>query len=156
MTNRYTKKPITQQGNNFLHTDQIHPFEQLKFLREETRFQHMVINFRVSWYVGTQAILLSSFTIAKANPSSNNFYLYWGVLIPIFAIFLSALIWPAIDAAWSRILVHRDRIDKLQQELLFAPHDPNRSSQALLYARLLPIAFSLFWIAIALLSVSKY
>src|SRR5579872_7046946 len=70
--------------------------DEIRFIREEVKFQHTLIGTRISWFVSAQAFLVTPFAICLANQLSRTFLLAL-VGIPFLGITLSLLIVPGIQ-----------------------------------------------------------
>jgi hypothetical protein len=127
--------------------------DEIRFIREEVKFQHMLIGTRISWFVSAQAFLVTPFAICIANPLSRTFFLAF-VGIPFLGITLSLLIVQGIQQAIRRIEEQHVRIEAYSTDHLLGPMDPVGQKRSLRFATWSPWIFLSFWSVIFLVGVA--
>jgi hypothetical protein len=139
-------------------------FEQLKFIRDEIRFEHSLLGQRVSWLLASNAFLLaafaessqqaiSSFPEAKLSDALLPFY-----VIPLFGLVSSFMLIPAVTEAARRITQQRELLytpgHHLGLEPLTQVLRPGRGNTAhnrsVQYARWMPYLCVVLWLGIGL------
>jgi hypothetical protein len=122
---------------------------EISFIRDEVKFQHNLIGTRVSWFVSSQAFLVTPFAICVANQQSipHTFPLAF-IGIPFLGIALSLLIVPAVQIAIRRIEEQHTRIQAYQTDHLLGPPDPIGHKKSLRFACWAPWIFFTFWLVI--------
>jgi hypothetical protein len=68
--------------------------DEIRFIREEVKFQHTMIGTRISWFVSSQAFLVTPFAICVSNQLTHTYLLALGGIATL-GIVLSVLIMPA-------------------------------------------------------------
>jgi len=131
-------------------------FEHFKFTREEIKFQHTLLGYRVSWYVASQAFLVTGFAISAPAADRSfvvfNWFSYF--VLPVMGIILSLLILPAMRAARDRIndiwlLLVRYKFTNLMPAL-----DRPSHTASLQFAVRVPKVFIFFWAVLILMGVA--
>jgi len=135
--------PITNPAGRSYNLDEI------RFIREEVKFQHTLIGTRISWFVGAQAFLVTPFAICISNPLSRTWPLAF-VGIPFLGIALSLLIVPGIQQAIRRIDEQHGLMQAYPTEHIIGPPDPVGQNRSLQFARWVPWIFLTFWIVVVL------
>ncbi len=120
-------------------------FDTFTFLREEVRFEHRLVGQRISWYVGSQAFLVTAFAIAASGvrPSATNWFSYG--LLPLLGIILSGLICPAATSASRRIEELWNYLDRYDTVDLMPPRHRLQHQSSLWFPRYTPFVFLAFW-----------
>jgi hypothetical protein len=123
--------------------------DDIRFIREEVKFQHTLIGTRLSWFVSAQAFLVTPFAICVANQLSKTFLLAL-IGIPFLGIALSLLIVPGIEQAIRRIEEQHVRMDAYETDHLLGPIDPIGQKRSLRFATWVPWIFLSFWVLVVL------
>ncbi len=133
-------------------------FDQMKFVRDEIRFEHAVLGNRISAYLASQAFLMTAFAISSRFEHRTYvdilFFSFFG--IPILGLYITSYIIPAVEETISRLGTQRSKIytrglplyeitERLRPEL-----DNSKHNMSLKYAQKLPLAFGVAWIVILL------
>ena len=126
-------------------------------IRSEIQAEHSLMSNRLNWYVTAQSFLIIAFAISEATGFT---WFRWlpRVLIPILGLVCSALIYPSIAGASITIKLWHER-----QKLFLENHPEFQKSfelrrtplvheASLLFPRLVPLVFALFWAIILLAS----
>ncbi|HEY0074401.1 MAG TPA: hypothetical protein VGB77_09885 [Abditibacteriaceae bacterium] len=131
-------------------------FEQVKFIREEVRFQHDLLNNRVSWYVASQSFLVTAFAISASSvkPFSEICILPY-FAIPSLGILLSSFIIPAINAAIQRIGLQNGLLSCFNLKNYLPPRDDTQHIQSLRFASAVPVIFMMFWVLVLITGAWK-
>jgi hypothetical protein len=131
-----------------------HELDRFKLLREEIRFEYNLTSSRVSWYVASQAFLVSSFAISIGGQSSSKLKWFWQT-IPIIGILSSLLVLLPVFVCFVRIIDHQKDIDKIishndkcRKQLPFKQIRWRWRWLAASYAALTPLIFLFAWIFI--------
>lgn len=135
----------------------LEPTFQYEKIREEIRAEHALIANRLTWYVTSQSFLVSAFAISSG---SNFMWHRWfsTSLIPGLGLWSSLLVFPSILGACATIkLWHRRQQEffHLHAEFHAAFHLRRASwieNRGLLFPKVMPGLFSLFWIIIIVAS----
>jgi len=144
-----TNPPDTAPANRPYNLDEI------RFIREEVKFQHTLIGTRISWFVSAQAFLVTPFAICISNQLSRTWPLAF-VGIPFLGIALSYLIVPGIQQAIRRIEEQHVRIAAYATEHLLGPTDPIGQKRSLRFATWVPWIFLSFWVVVVLCGIQMY
>ena len=131
---------------------------RLAFIREETRFEIVLLHERVNALIGAEAFLTIAFTAAMSNTNAR-----WGMafsivvapMLSVVGLILAVLSWPGVDASFNIILEWNARQLQAMRdnpnlaEAMWRPHvrgrnDPDQRS-TLLFARAVPIVFATAW-----------
>ena len=126
--------------------------DEIRFIREEVRFQHTLIGTRLSWFVSAQAFLVTPFAICISNQVSRTWPLAF-VGIPFLGIALSLLIVQGIQQAIRRIEEQHMRMLTYDTDHLIGPPDPVGQTRSLRFATWTPWIFSTFWTVIILIGI---
>ena len=126
--------------------------DEIRFIREEVKFQHTLIGTRISWFVERQAFLVTPFAICISNQWSRTWPLAF-VGIPFLGIALSALIVPGIGQAIRRIEEEHARMQAYSTDHLIGPPDPIAQKRSLRFATCAPWIFLSFWTVIVLIGI---
>jgi hypothetical protein len=126
--------------------------DEIRFIREEVKFQHTLIGTRISWFVGAQAFLVTPFAICVSNSLSRTWPLAF-VGIPFLGIALSLLIVQGIQQAIRRIEEQHSRMKVYSTEHLMGPADPVGQKRSLQFARWVPWIFFSFWVVVVLIGI---
>lgn len=123
-------------------------FDTFKFLREEIRFQHTLINYRISWYVSSQAFLLSACAISMGSAERNQLQWFSRLALPVLGMVLSIVISPGVFYAWQRITQHRKTLEEYVNKSIFPTLEPIPSLAAVIYAFAAPLMFFILWLTV--------
>jgi hypothetical protein len=126
--------------------------DEIRFIREEVKFQHSLIGTRISWFVSAQAFLVTPFAICISNQLSRTWLLAF-VGIPFLGIALSLLIVQGIGQALRRIEEQHLRMDAYSTEHLIGPPDPIGQNRSLRFATWVPWIFFSFWVVVVLVGI---
>jgi hypothetical protein len=126
--------------------------DEIRFIREEVKFQHTLIGTRISWFVGAQAFLVTPFAICISNQLSRTWPLAF-VGIPFLGIALSSLIVQGIKQAIRRIEEQHALMRAYPTEHIIGPPDPIGQNRSLQFARWIPWIFLSFWIVVVLIGI---
>jgi hypothetical protein len=129
--------------------------DEIRFIREEVKFQHTLIGTRISWFVGAQAFLVTPFAICISNQLSRTWPLAF-VGIPFLGIALSSLIVQGIQQAIRRIEEQHKLMAAYPTEKIIGPPDPIGQNRSLQFARWVPWIFLTFWIVVVLCGLSLW
>jgi hypothetical protein len=121
----------------------------LKLIHSEIHYEHGLISNRMSWYVTSQAFLMTAFMAGGGDGHSYQSWSKW--FIPIIGILISALIWFAIVAALSAMKrLRKQEFELLQRKAL--ANLPYRKMPKIIHftgmtpAAVIPIIFMVAWI----------
>jgi hypothetical protein len=130
-------------------TPQDYNLDEIRFIREEVKFQHTLIGTRISWFVSAQAFLVTPFAICVANQASlpETFFLAFAG-IPFLGITLSLLIVPGIQQAIRRIEEQHLLMTAYVTTHLIGPPDPAGQKRSLRFATWAPWIFLTFWVVV--------
>jgi bacteriorhodopsin len=134
-------------------TPRPYSLDEIRFIREEVKFQHTLIGTRISWFVGAQAFLVTPFAICISNQLSRTFFLAFAG-IPFLGIALSLLIVQGIRQAIVRIEQQHVRMQAYQTDHLIGPPDPIGQKRSLQFATWVPWIFLTFWSVIVLIGIA--
>lgn len=133
-------------------------FDQMKFVRDEIRFEHTVLGNRISAYLASQAFLITAFAISSRFEHRAYvdvlFFSFFG--IPILGLYITSYIIPAVEETISRLGLQRSKIYTPGLPLYEITHrlrpelDNSKHNMSLKYAQKLPLAFGIAWIVILL------
>ena len=123
--------------------------DEIRFIREEIKFQHGLIGTRLSWFVSSQAFLVTPFAICISNPLTRTFFLAFAG-IPFLGITLSLLIIPGITQAIRQIDEEHGLMGAYETDHLLGPMDPVGQKRSLEFARWSPKIFLVFWTVIVI------
>ena len=107
--------------------------DEIRFIRDEVKFQHTLIGTRISWFVSAQAFLVTPFAICVSNQLLRTWPLAF-VGIPFLGIALSLLIVQGIQQAIRRIDEAHVRIAAYTTDHLLGPMDPLGQRRSLRFA----------------------
>jgi hypothetical protein len=129
---------------------------RIQFIREEIRFEHIVLGNRISAYLASQAFLITAFAISgqAIHRSQLDYMLFAYLILPMVGALISRWIYLSVAESVARI-------DK-QRELIYCQSSPLRSlidqlrpevgnkehRRSLVYAVRVPILFGCLWMAI--------
>jgi hypothetical protein len=133
-------------------------FDQMKFVREEIRFEHTVLGNRISAYLASQAFLMTTFAISARTEhrASLDMVVFSFFGIPILGILITYYICLAVAETVSRITKQRELIYTKDRPLysitqkLRPENGHSKHNMSLLYATNLTIIFGLVWCLIFL------
>jgi hypothetical protein len=141
-------------------------FRQLSFIREETRFEIVLLHERVNALIGAEAFLTIAFTAAMSNANP-----HWGTtfsvlvspLLALTGFLLAALAWPGVNASFKIIVQWDARQLQLFQNRpalvgsLWRPHPQTRRDldqrTTMLFARAVPLVFTVAWAALMVIAL---
>lgn len=127
-------------------------FENLKLIREETRFEHQQIAERITWFVAVQAFLITPYALTFTNPQSE--LQIFRSVIPLAGIGLSILILLAVVPAAIRIREHRTKESELQEHSPLKWGRDDRRAIAVLVPQLIPLGSLTVWLSLIIRSWS--
>ena len=136
------------------------------FIREETRFEIVLLHERINALIGAEAFLTIAYTAAMSNGNA-----HWGTafsaivapLLSIIGLLLAALAWPGVDASFNIILHWNRRQLQLMRErpalveTMWRPRpegrdDPDQRT-TMLFARAVPIVFGIAWMLLTVVAL---
>jgi hypothetical protein len=147
-------------------SDESGPLKYIMFIRDEIRFEHSVLGNRVSAYVTSQAFLFTAFATSTLVEGDAVFAQYFAsvcfpyIMLPIFGIDISVVIWIAVIETCRRI--------ESQRSLLYYDNSPLKASiealrpngrgtfghnRSLMYSKVLPWACASLWMLIYLVGI---
>jgi hypothetical protein len=129
--------------------------DEIRFIREEVKFQHTLIGTRISWFVSAQAFLVTPFAICVSNQLSRTWLLAF-VGIPFLGLALSLLIVQGIWQALRRIEEQHLRMQAYSTEHLIGPPDPVGQNRSLRFATWVPWIFLSFWVVIVFIGIGTW
>jgi hypothetical protein len=126
--------------------------DEIRFIREEVKFQHTLIGTRISWFVSAQAFLVTPFAICISNQLSKTWPLAF-IGIPFLGIALSLLIVQGIRQAIRRIDQQHQKMAAYSIDHLIGPPDPIGQKLSLQFATWTPWIFFCFWLMIVAIGI---
>ena len=129
--------------------------DEIRFIRDEVKFQHTLIGTRISWFVSAQAFLVTPFAICVSNQLSRTWLLAF-VGIPFLGIALSLLVVPGIQQAIRRIEEQHVRMEAYSTEHLIGPPDPVGQKRSLRFATWVPWIFLSFWTVTVVIGIRMW
>jgi hypothetical protein len=146
-TSYHQPKPQAHRMNT--PTTRPYNLDEIRFIREEVKFQHTLIGTRISWFVSAQAFLVTPFAICISNQIPHTWPLAF-VGIPFLGIALSSLIIPGIQQAIRRIEEQHALMKAYPTEHIIGPPNPIGQKRSLQFANWVPWIFLTFWIVVVL------
>jgi hypothetical protein len=140
---------MTTSTPNATNASRPYNLDEIRFIREEVKFQHTLIGTRISWFVGAQAFLVTPFAICISNQISRTWPLAF-IGIPFLGIALSSLILQGIRQAIRRIEEQHILLCAYPTDHILGPPDPIGQNRSLQFARYVPWIFLTFWIVVVL------
>ena len=131
---------------------------QHQTIRDEIRAEHTLIANRLAWYVTSQSFLVTAFAISRGN-GFVWFPWFSTILLPAIGFTASALIFPSIAGACQTIkLWHRKQRAFFESnpefKHAFSLERPKWiDTHGLLFPKLMPLLFGLFWAIVAIGSI---
>lgn len=134
------------------------PFDRVKLLREEIRFEHGVIGTRLAALLVSQPFLFAAFAVAGQGTTRHPYLAFeWFpyVMVPLMGLLSSFLVLLGISEGIRRIRKLREHLYGQGSEFaaiaekICPPLDKRGQAISLLYAVALPVLFLLGWLAIA-------
>ena len=135
----------------------LEPSFEYQTIRSEIQAEHSLISNRLNWYVTAQSFLIIAFAIAEAT-GFTWFRWFPRLLLPFLGLPCSLLIFPSIAAACSTIeLWHEKQDDFFKNHGEFKnafrlERKPLSHPVSLLFPKLIPILFGLFWLIVLIAS----
>jgi hypothetical protein len=139
-------------------------FDQLKFIRDEIKFEHSLLGQRVSWLLASNAFLLAAFAASTqqlirdfpATSFVSAFLPFY--VIPMFGLISSVMLVPAVNEAARRINDQRKLLYTPDHHLGLEPLTqilrPGRGNTAhnlsVQYAVVMPVLCIILWVVIFL------
>ncbi len=122
-----------------------------KYLREELRFEHTLLNARMTSYITGQSFLFTAAAVARTM-NSHGFHWFSGALLPLVGVVASAITLESIRTSYGRIDAWRaaeKEFAGLHPLVILYPEGAHRRS--LLFTTLMPRLFFAVWVVIAVL-----
>ena len=164
--NKQVPGPLLEDYVNKAEDSQAKIWELFRYYRSEAQYEHGVLTGRVTWLITCQSFLVAAYTVSYTRLGQPNWFS--NQALPLLAFVLSLLAFFMIKGATDTIDMWWElRRDLVAVAALSPPgldpilirrwrsgkhHDDFIHTSSLLFPRLIPFVFMIFWVVVARLS----